>query len=134
MTYRKAVERYSKGYTHDFIEIGSTPMEEKCTQAGIDSEADQLLECRAFINQILRTAPPPPGAGLFILRNEHEFGPYHEVAIGFELPEDETQDNPESYKYAYSLECMFDTWDREAREELTRNGHKFFKIHKMKVA
>jgi hypothetical protein len=123
LTHEQAVKKYLYGNKTEYLEIGSTPTDEDCTQAGADI-TDQFLECRAFINQICRQMPPPAGVTFFIVKNTHEAGIYHTVGISYELPEDGEDRNPESLIYATEIEVYpFPNWDEKALRELKMNGY-----------
>ena len=100
---------------YDTVEIGSSPYEEDCAQVGTDDYEDRAKkECRAFINQIIRTlGSPPEGCRLFIKSNIHDFGIYYEVAAKFDV------NVYEAMSYAYNVEGSCPAkWDDEARKEL----------------
>lgn len=131
LTQAQAVKKFLYSTGTEYLEIGSTPSDEDCTQAGADL-TDQFLECRAFINQICRQMPPPPGAMFFICRN-HEAGIYHTVAIAYELAEEGEDDNPPSFAYAMQIEVYpFPNWDAKAIKELKQNGYGLLKPQKLR--
>ena len=141
----------------EFLNLTCTPHEEICTQAGQEPD-QQISECTALINQLIREqGPAPEGAQFFIVENTgHDFGVYYEAGIFYtQIPEpsqydidNETelwqnwwnaeQDETTSEIYALSLESNIpDNWDAEALKELREAGHPNYqpaKVVKMKVA
>jgi hypothetical protein len=69
----------------DYINIGSTPAEEDCTQIGtLDYLKRTRVECEQFIEAIRKKlGKEPDGARLKIMGFDHEFGRYHEVVCEF---------------------------------------------------
>lgn len=109
----------------EFLPLTCTPHDEICTPAGKD-EDNQIKECTALINQLIREqGNPPEGAEYFIIINTgHEFGIYYEAGI-FYIP---TQDNETevsiSENYALKIETSIpDKWDIEALNELRNARH-----------
>jgi hypothetical protein len=111
------------------INIGATPPEEDCEQAGPNYDVDKSRrECRAYINQLRRWLIAK-GHGeklarveqsgefrLYIKSNPHDFGTYHEVEAKVE------EDNEEAVELAYLIDGSGPVkWDEEARKELA-NG------------
>lgn len=128
----------------DFLSLGPTPTDEDCTQAGEDTTA-QKIECRAYINQLVRVYGEPPDTLEFcIVKNDHDFGAYYEAGISFpDTDEDEIEGNTEAqdkfdamWNYINAVEKGTDTWDDEAKAELYEAGHPRYiaKIIKLKRA
>lgn len=133
----------------EFFPLTCTPHNENCTPAGQNRE-DQIKECTALINQLIRKAgQPDPGAEFFIIENTgHDFGTYFEAGI-FYIPtpeqeedeegqEDKEEEESQSEIYAMVIEQNIpDTWDEEALQELRASGHTMYqpaKVIKMKAA
>lgn len=97
---------------YDFLEVGSAPHEEECVQ--VDSKTDYApamkAECARFIAAIKsKLGVPPEGARLYIKGSPHDFGSYYEVAVKFNV------DNEEACNYAYAVEEHApETWDDTA--------------------
>jgi hypothetical protein len=98
---------------NNFFELGSCPVDEKCSQIGdryYDLHAKR--ECTAFINQILRQCgTPPDNAEVKIKANFHEFGTYYMVAVFY------CDENGLQYAKKVELE-IGDAWDDLAKIEL----------------
>lgn len=99
------------------IEIGPTPHEEDCAQAGEDGYSKRSMrECAAYKAQILRHYPIPEGAiaGIRITLNPHELGSYREVVVAY--------GDQAGFEWAASVEKdskgVLATWDDKARAEL----------------
>jgi hypothetical protein len=94
--------------------IGSAPYEEDCAQTIDPDFAHQnLIECRAYLGQIIREyGKPPTGSHVALMSQNHDFGVYREVVVNFD-PEDE-----ESVKYASLVEGGLPKWDEAALEQL----------------
>jgi hypothetical protein len=102
----------------DYIELGPTPVDEDAAQIKVQDDflIQNLLECKAYKAQLLRTSP---GADVRIKSFRHEFGTYHEVCIYFD-PADEAE-----CERAFNLEGSTPLeWDDEARAELTAAGYR----------
>lgn len=111
----------------DYIEIGCTPSEEDCEQVGMEgySPIRAKIECRAFLNQIVRVlGKPPEGARLIIKSNPHDFGSYHEVVCCYESERNEEGDWDKTPSFEYALRCESECpeyWDRVAKEEMNES-------------
>jgi hypothetical protein len=128
----------------EFLPLSCTPHNEPCTSAG-QNEDDQVKECTALINQLIREqGKPPEGADFFIIINTgHEFGIYYETGIFYnmlteaEMWEAEADETP-AQLYANKCEMNIpEQWDELALIELRNSGHTKYqpaKIIKMKVA
>lgn len=84
----------------DYIDIGSSPVDEDCAQVGTENYAPRAREeCRKFI-ELIRTCfgPEPSGAQLTIKANPHDFGAYYEVVCKYD------PDNENAVKYAFAVE------------------------------
>lgn len=105
----------------DYIEISSVPFEEPCVQVGSpDYSKWARIECNALINQLRRVhGSEPLGARLVVRSNPHDFGTYYEVACKYD------DQNELAAEYAFACENGegIATWDREAKEELQRQGY-----------
>lgn len=116
----------------DYLTLGSSPCDEPCAQLGSPDYFRQMrIETRALINQLERIHPVPQdkdpnfsnasftpyyGCKSF----PHDFGSYHEVCAFYD-------DNHEpSVQWAYKAEELFpQTWDSQAKNELTSMGYEF---------
>ena len=86
----------------DYISLGSVPVDEDCVQV---SKTDDYLykmkeECRKYMKQLEGQFPIPEGveAHFTVKTFPHDFGPYCEVAIIFELDDDKSRE------FAYNIE------------------------------
>lgn len=107
----------------DFLSMASTPTEEKCTQAGVHA-AKAMIECTAFINQLIRVhGTPPAHTELIIIENYHDTaGVYYEAAVLYNN-NDSAEENP-SLDYALLMESELpQVWDAEAIKELQGAGY-----------
>lgn len=86
---------------YDYIDLGSTPSEEPCTQLG--AGYDPLIacaECQRYINQLRKQFGTEPfGSHFIISSNHHDFGTYYEVVIQFDA------DDAEQVKWALNVEA-----------------------------
>lgn len=135
--------------THDFLSIGPTPHNEKCTPAG-QNQDDSIIECQVYASLLQRVhGAAPEGTELVVLQSIHgDGGMYHEVGIIYELdegiydrygsqpPAAELERANKAMDYAMKLETGCDNWDDTALEELREAGHSMYtaKIIKMKAA
>jgi hypothetical protein len=134
----------------DFLHIGPTPHDEKCTQAGYNI-AEGILECNIYADLLQRVyGPAPESCEYVIIENHHdEAGIYHEVGIIYEVPDDsmdydEMNDDQKaryecaaaSEAYAMKVESGCEKWDEEALQALREAEHSLYlaKVIKMKVA
>lgn len=123
----------------EFLPLSCTPHEETCTPAGQDSD-QQISECTALINQLIREqGPAPEGTEYFVIENTgHDFGIYYEAGIFYQQHEEEATEQTPSEIYALNLESNIpDKWDAEALKELREAGHPMYqpaKVVKMKAA
>lgn len=99
----------------DSLDLGSAPSGEECAQVGRDDYHDRARrECRAYIHQLRRTfGEEPAGARLSIKANDHDFGTYWSVVCSFDGGNEAATD------YAYRCESGPESWDEEARWELS---------------
>lgn len=104
----------------EYIEIGSTPCDEECSQVGAEDYSSRTKrECRAYINQLTRMIGAadktiPDGFSLVIRSQSHDFGTYHEVACKFD------SENEAACELAYWVDENAPTkWDEQARTELS---------------
>jgi hypothetical protein len=100
----------------DYIEIGSTPCDEKCEQANVSGTNYERMraECHAFMQLIRRTlGNEPEGARLsakFFRDGDHG---YYEVVCHFDSK------NAAARDYAFRCEAEAPPeWDAQARQEL----------------
>jgi len=101
----------------DSINIGCSPADEPCAQAGRDSVQRMKAECNALIGQLRRMyGEEPEGARLFIKGNPHDYGTYYEVECEF------SDEHPESLQYALKCEDLPENWDAQAIAELKARG------------
>ena len=70
----------------DFLNIGSSPIDEKCVQVGeLDYASRAQQECARFIGLVRRTCgPEPEGAALQTKAFPHDLGTYYEVVCFFD--------------------------------------------------
>lgn len=83
-----------------YLNLGSTPGDEPCTQIGDDGYAVKAKgECRRYIEQLIKQFGHPPGQAYFAPKGfSHDFGTYYEVVIWY------TEDNQEEINYAFNVE------------------------------
>ena len=101
----------------DYLNVGSVPIEEDCSQVGSqDYLSESHKECQAFLHQLKRQFGDPPFGARFIIETfPHDFGEYREVCIEFDNQIDEASE------YAFKVEGETPTkWDKQAKEELAR--------------
>jgi len=104
----------------DFINIGSTPYDEPCSQVGTPQYLQMSrIETQIFRYQIRRQCgSEPEGATLAIKSFEHDFGTYREVVCYYD------DALPASLEYALRLESQGPArWDHEAQIELIKTGY-----------
>lgn len=84
----------------DYIEIGSSPVNEACAQVGTDDYARKArIECSHFIQALRKKfGEEPDGARLYIKGNPHDFGTYYEVNCEYD------DEKSESVDYAFKCE------------------------------
>ena len=140
LSFSKAVKK-TVTESKEFLNIGPTPHDEDCTQAG-ENTKDSILECMVYIGQLVRTfGEPPKGCEFFVMRNEHEVGSYYDVNIFYNIPFEEEEcpglqsssilyehnEEEELWRqceeYALKVESGVDTWDDIALQELKRGEH-----------
>lgn len=135
-------DRAASRRSQDFFTLAPTPHDEKCTQAG-EAPEQQIQECTALINQLIRQhGPAPEGAEFFIVKNTgHDFGTYYEAGIFYTEPNDMLEEDEEEAPcllYAQNIENGIpDNWDDAAKEELREAGHPAYqpaKVIQMKAA
>lgn len=104
----------------DYLTLGPTPSDEKCSQVGTDNYVEQSKkECTAYVHQLERLfttaidSKVPEDCYFGIKRFDHDFGSYREVVIYYD------SDNEESSNFAFNVEnnCPAN-WDDEAKKEL----------------
>ena len=90
----------------DIMEVGPCPSEEEAAQVGnADFSRRNMVECRAYKEQILRAyGEPPEGASLRIVANHHEFGTYREVAVRVDVAFLSPEEAQAAWDYAYRIE------------------------------
>ena len=131
-----ALSREVQRCRQDYITMGPTPHEETCTPCGYDRLEDGIIECTAYINQLIRAyGPVPPGGSWVIMENDHETGIYYEATLVYEqviyAAEEGAEDfEPLSYTYMQKIEAGLDHWDPEAIAELREGEHH---LHTAKV-
>lgn len=99
----------------DYLDIGSSPAEEKCAQVGTDGYYERAQkECKALIHQMRREIGPEKGSAKFKIKaNPHDFGSYYEVVVYFD------SNDEEGIEYAFNAEKNLPAeWDTVAKEEL----------------
>jgi len=84
----------------DFINIGSSPIEEECAQVGSENYLERARqECQRYIATIRRVCgKEPEGARLAVIAFPHDFGTYYEVVCHYD------DSCPESFDYALWIE------------------------------
>lgn len=108
----------------EFIPLAPTPHDEECTPAGQDVQ-DNIRECRALIEQLIRMhGDPPEGAEFVLIRNDHELGTYYEAGIFYKESDIDSDEDSKSEEYAMTLESGIpDNWDELAIKQLTESGY-----------
>ena len=99
----------------DYMNIGSSPVDEPCAQIGTDGYYELAQkECKAFVNQLLRVfGKPPQETYLKVKGFDHDFGRYYEVVVVYD------DNHEEGLEYALKLEGNTpEKWDEEAKDEL----------------
>ncbi|SRR6266851_5600143 len=92
----------------ELVYLGPAPAEEACAQVGqLDYPEASRVECRAYIQAIMRVCgEPPEGAVLKIKAEEHDFGTHREVVVEFD------GNNQAAADYAYKCdEHAPTTWE-----------------------
>lgn len=87
--------------------IGPVPCDEDCAQIGVTEGASRLnrIECAAYIEALRKVYGPEPDHAHYSIKGEsHDFGRYYEVAIYFDV------NNEEAIAYASRVECGLSTW------------------------
>ena len=137
LSFEQALRETNNG--KEFLNIGPTPYNENCTQAGMNL-SDGIFECTVYIRQLIRTyGTPQEGCEFFIIHNVHEFGSYYDVNIFYNIPLQEEEKYPgpsptsilqwsEQEKLLQQNEALktqssLDYWDDEAIRELIEGGH-----------
>lgn len=116
LTFKRAADMSFFKNT-EFLVIASAPNDEFCTQAGVNYN-DNIIECNALKNLMIRTyGQPPQNCEFFILENHHDFGTYLELAIFY------NEEDEQSEEYALQCELTPDNWDEEALNELESAGY-----------
>jgi len=97
----------------EYLELGSTPVEETCAQVGEDNYINKAMqECRAYVKQLLRLHP---GLDFKVKSFPHDFGSYYEVVLYY------NSTDIESVNRAYEVEASLPQyWDDAAKEELSK--------------
>lgn len=110
---------------YETVIIGSTPANESCAQVGTnDYGVRAQAECRAYRAQLYRfleqhgypRAKLPDSFKIRVLRHQHDFGDYYEVAVQF-------QEEDPATRVCYSLLALIENegpaeWDDEAKAAL----------------
>lgn len=111
----------TKPHMKDVFELGTTvPHEEACSQVGTPNYSELgLMEARVLISQLRRIhGPEPTATRIRTIRCQHDFGTYHDVAVEYD------DDSTESVDYMLKIESGIpDSWDEQAREELSTQGY-----------
>jgi hypothetical protein len=132
---------------YEFVNIGPTPKEEKCTQLG-NNTMDIKFECEVYIRQLIRYySEPPAGCEFFIMKNDHELGIYYDVNLFYRtsVEEEEIYPGPSSTciaqwselennlllneNYALKVESGLEKWDTEALKELQESKHHLYIVN-----
>ncbi len=101
--------------SRQWIDIGPTPADEPCEQAGPQYQAVKAVaECKIFERQLRRQLGDEPGtAELRVKSQSHDFGTYHEVVCYF--------DDTDEVGMEYAFKCENESpakWDDIAKQEL----------------
>lgn len=99
----------------EYMYIGETPHGEPCAQVGTENYMWlSRLECRLFVEQLLRQfGEPPYGADIVVKLNSHDFGSYLSVEVKYD------SDIEECVEYAYLVEQEApEEWDDISRSKL----------------
>ncbi len=108
----------------DYLSIGSVPYNEDCAQMGTENYySNTKIECRAFINQLVRELGEPPVGAYFKIQGfPHDFGTYYEVVCRYD------ENNEDALDYAFNAEGHSPgNWDEIALAELKENGYTLIK-------
>ena len=108
----------------DYMEIGSVPASEPCTQVSKHNDYMPMmrLECRTFRDQLMRLWNEKllPGMSFTVKTYPHDFGSYSEVTVAYD-DDDEAQTD-----LAVEIQNeMPEKWDSEARKELKEQGYEW---------
>ncbi len=96
----------------DYVDIGPSPHDEPCTQAGRNPKRE-VAECRALRNQIRRILGTEPAGARLVIKQFYTGGGYRELVC-------EHDGTPDAV--AYALRCESECpakWDLMALVELT---------------
>jgi hypothetical protein len=102
------------------LSLSTTPTNESCVQVGSEFYwTNSKIECKAFIEQLIRIFGNPPGNAQFkITENPHDFGTYHDVVIEWD------ESNKQEDKYAYKVEANLpEDWDTIALKTIHGSEH-----------
>ena len=86
----------------DYMDIGSAPCDEECVQVAPEGgyHDNMRAECRRFRDLIRKKmGAEPPGAGLAVKSNSHDFGTYYDVVCWYD------EEDEEAYDYALACEA-----------------------------
>lgn len=116
----------------EYLELGSTPIDEPCCQIGIQDSTLNRIECRIYKDMLERwISQHKPDlrdrATMFYLATKafpHDFGTYREVCAMYD------EDDVAGMELAYWLESNTpETWDEEGRRALVsalaEHGYEF---------
>jgi len=100
----------------DWISIGSTPVDEECSQIGSPDYYNWIkIEGNTYIQQLKRMFPAIEKTFSFFIRLKgfpHDFGTYHEVCLSYE---DSDEEPTPSMELAFYIEANLPFhWDQEA--------------------
>ncbi len=105
----------------EYLNIGSSPVDESCAQVGTDNYRKQArLELNVLARQMRRIHPEPEdGSAYYSIKGfAHDFGTYHELVAMFD------PDNEAACRWAYQAEELLpENWDAEALAELKEAGY-----------
>ena len=93
-----------------YLELGSTPIDEVCKQVGTDDYYDIRQECLVYKNQLERMFP---GNNFKVKTFHHDFGDYCEVVIIY----DDDDDRQEVLVYEIENKLPL-AWDKDSIDTL----------------
>ncbi len=99
--------------------VGETPSHEPARK--LDSLEAHVVEVRALKRQMLRLfGTPPPGCGLHVCPNNHDFGTYYTLEAEYPLdPHPEWEHDRVGIEWAAKMEAGLPMyWDEQALKEL----------------
>ena len=119
MSWEQYISDTGNGSNEDYIMIGSTPVDEPCTQVSRDKQyrGQMMIEAIVYREQLIRQhGPPPRGSRVAVKTFVHEFGPYAEVVCCYS--------NKAGEKYSLKVEREAPSeWDSQAKQRIAELCH-----------